>query len=73
MEYYGISGAGPGSWRRMGEIVNLNRARKQRERATNEERARENRARYGRSKAERGKIAREAEKAAKELDDKRLE
>ncbi len=62
-------GAGPV----MGEIVNLNQFRKRRERSAAEQRAQHNRVRHGRSKDERTKAEREAEKAAKDLEDKRLE
>lgn len=57
----------------MGEIVNLNQFRKRRERSTAEQRAQQNRVRHGRTKDEGTKAQREAEKAAKELEDKRLE
>jgi hypothetical protein len=57
----------------MAEIVNLNRFRKARDRADAEVRAAKNRRRFGRSKAERGKDRAEAEKAAKDLDGKRLD
>lgn len=57
----------------MGDVVNLNQARKRRERAVAEKRARENRVQHGRSKDERIRAAREAEKAKRELDDKKLE
>jgi hypothetical protein len=54
-------------------IVNLNKYRKQRERAEAEQRAAENRVRFGRSKAAR--IAEEGDRrqSEKSLDDKRLD
>ena len=57
----------------MGDVVNLNQIRKRRERVAADQRARENRIQHGRSKDERIKSAREAEKAKRELDDKKLE
>ncbi len=57
----------------MADIVNLNQYRKKRERGEAEKTAAANRARHGRSKAERAKERSEADKAAKELGDKRLE
>jgi hypothetical protein len=54
-------------------IVNLNKYKKQRERADGERRADENRVRFGRSKAVRAKDLREHEQAEKSLEDKRLE
>jgi hypothetical protein len=57
----------------MAEIVNINRARKARERKRAEQRAAENRARFGMTKDARRRAEREIEKAKKELDDKRLE
>lgn len=48
------------------EIINLNKARKARERAEKGRRAEENRVRYGRTKAER-----EQEDAQRELDTRR--
>src|SRR5271163_149819 len=60
---------------RIGEamIVNLNKFKKQRERAEDERRAAENRVRFGRSKAARAKDLREQEQAEKSLEDKRLD
>ena len=43
----------------MGEVVNLNRYRKQKQRAERERRAEANRARFGISKSERGKTSAE--------------
>jgi Domain of unknown function (DUF4169) len=57
----------------MATIVNLNRLRKQRERAEAERRAAENRVRFGRTKEERGKDLWENARAERDLDDKRLE
>lgn len=57
----------------MAEIVNLNRARKAREKEEAAKSAAANRARFGMSKEQRRRAEREAEKAKKELDDKRLE
>jgi hypothetical protein len=54
-------------------IVNLNRHRKQRQRAETEARAAENRIRFGRSKEQRSKELRESERARKEIEDKRLD
>jgi hypothetical protein len=57
----------------MADIVNLNRYRKQRDRRGAETDAAANRVRHGRSKAEREKLRRESDKAAKDLDNKRLD
>jgi hypothetical protein len=57
----------------MADIVNLNRARKRRARDEAAQRAAENRVRYGRTKEEREAAAREAERAANELEGKRKE
>jgi hypothetical protein len=57
----------------MAEIVNLNRYRKQRDRKEKAKDAAENRVRHGRRKLERDRDHREQERAAKELDDKRLD
>ena len=57
----------------MGDVVNLNQMRKRRERAIAERRARQNRVQFGLSKDDRAKAAREAEKAQRELDEKKLE
>jgi hypothetical protein len=51
-----------------GEIVNLRKARKARERAEAQTRAAENRVRFGRSKAERRTLAAEEDLAARRLD-----
>ena len=57
----------------MADIVNLNQYRKRRDRRDAEKTAAENRIRHGRNKAERQKERGENEKAAKDLDDKRLD
>ena len=57
----------------MAEIVNLNKFRKKRERDDARRTAEENRASFGRTRAERTKSRADAEKAAKELDDKRID
>jgi hypothetical protein len=57
----------------MADIVNLNRFRKRRTREEEGRQAAENRVRFGRTKEERDKAAREAEKAARELEGKRKE
>ncbi len=57
----------------MADVVNLNRYRKQRERDRARKAADENRARFGRSKLERSTTRSDADKAAKDLDDKRLD
>ncbi|WP_333794375.1 DUF4169 family protein [Hyphomicrobium sp.] len=51
-----------------GEIINLRKARKVRDRAAKEKRAEENRARFGRPKAERLKLEAETEIATRRLD-----
>lgn len=57
----------------MAEIINLRSARKQRERAAAAAQAAENRARHGRTKAEALRDKRDAERAAKALDDAKQE
>jgi hypothetical protein len=57
----------------MADPVNLNHYRKQRNRREAEKAAAENRAHHGRSKAERAKERLDGAKAAKDLDDKRLD
>ena len=57
----------------MAAIVNLNRYRKQRDRSEAEQRASINRIRFARSKQQRAKEAIEADRARKEIEDKRLE
>ena len=53
---------------RMGDVVNLNRARKERARAAGKATAAANRAMHGRTKAERTKTEAERERAARLLD-----
>jgi hypothetical protein len=57
----------------MADIVNLRQFRKQRQRREAEKVAAVNRARHGDTKAAREKLRRESEKAAKDLDGKRLD
>lgn len=57
----------------MAEVVNLNRYRKKRDKEAADSTAAENRVRFGQSKGERRKNRGEAAKAAKKLDDKRLD
>jgi len=57
----------------MGDVVNLNQIRKRRERVAANQRARENRIQHGRSKGDRIRAKREAEKAQRQLDEKRLD
>jgi hypothetical protein len=57
----------------MAEIVNLNRFRKDRERAAKAKTADENRAKFGRRKDEREITEANAEKSEKALDDKKIE
>lgn len=57
----------------MAEIVNLNRIRKERDRAAKAKTAEENRARFGRTKEEREVTEANAGKADKALDDKKIE
>ena len=52
----------------MGEIVNLNRARKAKARDAAEIKAAENRARYGQTKAERARLASEKAKLRAVID-----
>jgi hypothetical protein len=54
-------------------IVNLNKYKKQRERAEAGRRGAENRVRFGRTKAARAKDQRGHEQAEKSLEDKRLD
>jgi hypothetical protein len=53
--------------------INLNRARKDRDKAAAKARAAENRAAFGRTRAEREAEAARAEKAARDLEGKRRE
>jgi len=57
----------------MAEIINLNRFRKERDRATKAKTAEENRARFGRTKDERERSDANARKDEKSLDDKKIE
>ena len=57
----------------MADVVNLNQYRKRRNRRDADKTAAANRTRHGRSKAEREKLRRESDKAAKDLDNKRLD
>ena len=57
----------------MGEIVNLKRHRKRKDRAAKEEIAAENRVQFGRTKAERDAAAADAERRARMLDGAKLE
>ena len=52
----------------MGEIVNLNKARKNHNRAVKARKAAENRIRHGRTRAEKVKDRDETERRARELD-----
>lgn len=56
----------------MAEIINLRRARKQRDRAAAEKQAEQNRISFGRSKAERSLTEAERDKAARTLEGHRL-
>ncbi|HZB89802.1 MAG TPA: DUF4169 family protein [Stellaceae bacterium] len=57
----------------MADIVNLRQFRKQRRRREAEEAAATSRTRHGTTKTAREKVRRESEKAAKDLDGKRLD
>ncbi|WP_292228847.1 DUF4169 family protein [Brevundimonas sp.] len=57
----------------MGEIVNLNRARKDRAKAEDRSRASANRVAHGRTKAEKQAAAKEKERAARLLDGQKLD
>lgn len=57
----------------MGDVVNLNKMRKARERGEAKERAAENRAKFGQPKAIREKQKKETVRAAKDLDGKKLD
>ena len=57
----------------MAEIINLNRFKKDRDRAAKAKNAEENRARFGRTKEERERAEATARKADKTLDDKKIE
>ena len=55
------------------EVVNLNKARKTRAKAADKARAAENRVAFGRTKSEKAQAKSESARAARSLDDKRLE
>ncbi len=57
----------------MGNVVNLNRVRKARERQEAKTTAAENRARFGQDKATRDKGRREVERARRDLEGKKLD
>lgn len=57
----------------MADIINLNKARKQRQKAAREQQAAENRIRFGRTKAEKQLDAARAEAEARKLDGLKLE
>ena len=55
----------------MGDVVNLNRARKDRDKAANKSKAAANRAAHGRTRAEKDLAAAKAEQIARALDQAR--
>ena len=57
----------------MGEIVNLNKARKNHNRAVERRKAAENRIRHGRTRAEKAKDCEETQRRARELDGGKLD
>ena len=57
----------------MAEIINLRQARKRRARDEKAAKAEENRVRFGRTKGERRKTKDDGEKAARDLDGKKLD
>ncbi|MCA0304131.1 MAG: DUF4169 family protein [Proteobacteria bacterium] len=57
----------------MAEIVNLRRARKDKERRTRESEADANRRRFGRTKAEKAQDKAEATRATRDIDGKKLD
>lgn len=57
----------------MGEVINFNKARKQKARADAEKQAAENRVRFGRTKAQKQRDAEEAAEAQRRLDGLRRE
>lgn len=57
----------------MGDVVNLNRYRKSRNRAEAERKAEENRVKFGRTKAEKDRASQEIARLGKDLDGKELE
>ncbi len=56
----------------MGDIINLNQARKARDKQAHERQATVNRARFGRDKTERQRSAEDQNKSKRELDGKAL-
>lgn len=65
----------PGLRRRqtLSKPVNLNKARKARERAMAEQKAKENQARFGRTRAEKSADETRTEKSRRDIDQKRLD
>lgn len=57
----------------MAQIINLNKARKQKSRTDSQKRAAENRVRFGRSKAEKQRAKTEAADAKRKLDQHQLD
>ncbi|NNG04945.1 MAG: DUF4169 family protein [Inquilinus sp.] len=57
----------------MGEVINLNQARKRKQRAEKAGKAASNRAKHGRDKAQRGRESAEKEKLDKTLDQHALD
>ncbi|WP_207476804.1 DUF4169 family protein [Arenibaculum pallidiluteum] len=57
----------------MGEVVNLNRFRKERARRDKETLAEQNRTRFGRTKEERRRDREESQKIGRDLDGKKLD
>ena len=57
----------------MGDVVNLNRFRKTRDRAERAKEAEANRIRFGRTKAEKDRDRQEAERRAQDLNGKKLD
>ena len=70
---WGVSATVGGSEIRMGEIVNLNRVRKDRAKAATRASAVANRVQHGRSKAERVQADAERARADRQLDGSKLE
>ena len=57
----------------MADIINLNRARKQKKRKQSEEQAKENRAKFGRTKAQKKKDASDASNNTKLFDGHKID
>jgi hypothetical protein len=57
----------------MGDVVNLNRYRKQRQRIEDAKQAAENRVRFGRDKAERARTKAEQDRETRNLDNSHLD